>query len=63
MKPPKYPHLQERMIQVVAHLARRLGAVDKTKIMALVYLADRQALASLERPITYDDYKVLKKKK
>lgn len=60
MKHCAHPSLHDRMVQVLAHLARSFGTVDKTKLMKLVYLADRSALQSLERPITYDDFKKLK---
>ncbi len=59
MKNVAYEALHERMVQMCVHLARRLGNVDKTKLMKLVYLADRIALQKLEHPISYDDYRKL----
>jgi uncharacterized phage-associated protein len=59
VKHTAHKQLHERMIQVVSHLIRDLGIVDKTKVMKLVYLADRDALKTIERPVTFDDYHIL----
>jgi uncharacterized phage-associated protein len=60
MKHIAFPALHERMVQICVHLARRSEIIDKTKLMKLVYLADRVALQKLEHPISYDDYRKLK---
>lgn len=48
---------QERTTQAAAHLLRRRGGrMSYMKLMKLLYLADRTALLTLGRPITYDRY-------
>lgn len=55
----KFRFDREKAVLVMTHMVRALGAVDKLKLMKLVYLADKAHFLEAGHPITGDLQKAL----